>query len=124
MDLPRSLHAQLDKFQLQLLESARIVTDGSDAREIQLQAIVRSFDRPPRLEKLSSILIDYHFSRVADDEHDGTEWLILARASIVVVESMLRELFARALPLSQDILYWEQLLSSRLWRTLFAIQSK
>lgn len=126
MNIINNLNAELDRFQLQMLESDQIGTTATDSREIRLQAIIRSFDRPPKIQKLSSILTAYDFTDLDSrgNTDTKTEWLVLARAATVVLQSLLEELFARSLPTSRDVMYWDSLNASRLWRAVYAIQSE
>lgn len=125
MDLSQALTSELDKIELLLFdnETSRIQLHSEDARDVKLQQIVRSFNKPPRLRNLSTILSDYEFSKSMEDNPD-TEWFVLARSATVIVSNLLDELFSRTLPLGQDIMYWEHLLSSRVGRALYMIQSK
>lgn len=125
MNVINNLHTELDKFQLQMLESDQTDATSTDVREIKLQAVIRSFDKPPKVQKLSNILASYDFTdqTSSSDSDTKTEWLVLARATTVVIQSLLEELFARSLPISRDVMYWDSLHASRLWRAIYAIQS-
>lgn len=123
MNVSRVLHRELDNLQLSLLESPDLGSQGKTEKDLKLQAVVKSLDHPPKITKLASILANYEFSASSGSEQ-SSEWFVLARATAVVVEATLAELFSRTLPLTQDILYWEQLLSSQTWRAVYSVQSK
>lgn len=124
MNLSRSLNVTLDKIQLSFFDAATRDEPSVDSTEDlkKLQDVIRSLETPPKLAKLSSVLSTYEFSSSADD-CTQSEWLALAKTSVVVLTSLMEELFARSNPLSHDIMYWEQLLASRIWRYLYTAQS-
>lgn len=125
MDKSRLLNTQLDQFQLEILESKTASLDGSEHTAVRLQNLTSSLEKHPKLPKLAGILESYDFSAAATSADDSLpEWLILARASVILVDAVIRDLFKRSLPLTDDLSYWDQLLMDRLWRTLYGIQSE
>jgi hypothetical protein len=122
-----SLTADLDRIQQEILESATV--DAEDhPKQLSLQGAVRSFDTPPKLRNLAKILQKHEFSDDFEAQQDGgsasVEWLVLARATVVVYEGFIEELFQRALPLSENSIYWDQVLRHRGWLGLYLLQSK
>ncbi|BFZ57290.1 Nuclear control of ATPase protein 2 [Savitreella phatthalungensis] len=153
-----ALNAQLDRLQGELiaattggspspspepLDSAEdrpgdVPLDGEDARQMALEAVVRSFDRPPRLHKLSAILKRHAFTGSAPssvsfasagrrskaaEEDNRLEWLVLARSSVVITHALLDDIFDRYVPLADDLAYWESIVRSRLWSSVYLVQS-
>ncbi|ORY86781.1 ATP synthase regulation protein NCA2-domain-containing protein [Protomyces lactucae-debilis] len=121
-----TLTADLDRIQQEILDSASI--DASDhPQQLSLQGAVRAFDTPPKLRNLAKILEKHEFSDVLHTEQQApgaaVEWLVLARATVVVYEGFLEELFQRALPLSEDNIYWDQVLRHRGWLGLYLLQT-
>ncbi|BFZ61364.1 Nuclear control of ATPase protein 2 [Saitoella coloradoensis] len=56
-------------------------------------------------------------------QDEELQWLLLARCAIVVYGTFLDRLFDQTLPISRDLLYWDRVLSSRLWTSLYVVQT-
>ncbi len=119
----KELVSKLDKLQNDSFERLQVITSNG-SRALNLQELLRSFDKPPQLFGLKAVLANYEFSTVDTDTEssDTSEWILLARATVVVYGALLEKLFTQALPLGEDILYWEELLASRLWRSVYLLQ--
>ena len=131
MDLPRSLTSALDTIELNLLNRRGTLAADKDEQDSDLHKLLRAFGNSDKPKLLEATLSSYQFSQTGTNAVSNTqgfiidsEWLVLAKACVVMVRTLMQELFSRTVPLGQDILYWEQLLSSKSWRGLYLLQSK
>ncbi|KAF8473116.1 ATP synthase regulation protein NCA2-domain-containing protein [Kalaharituber pfeilii] len=73
------------------------------------------------LEDLPEENIDSRTSQVAYEYE--LEWLLLAKATILVYGIVFRALLEQTLPLSEDLYYWDEVVGSYRYTTLYAVQT-
>lgn len=84
---------------------------------------------PP--ERLDSLLQQANITRALEEPADTAghrhdrdlEWLLLTRTTIHVYGIVLNTLVQQVLPLSHDLWYWDEVLSSKTYTALYAVQT-
>ncbi len=117
-----SLEAQLD---VVLQSSAKSVQSSNDdpADAICRSCISKLTIRGSSLSTIGDVqdvLRDYKFGAGGSVE---LEWLLLAKATIIVYGQTVSRLLNHTLPLSEDIIYWSEVLAEPKWTFLYFVQT-
>ena len=148
-DQIRRLDLQLDKFQLATAPSREgsiatfSVSDATDgtagqeasSRELQLKSIVRALSTSSssspllRRQRLQDLLSQSRSSQEEDDVTTASvgvekdlEWLVVAKATIQTYGLAMSTLLEQTIPLSDDIWYWDDVISSYANTSLYTVQ--
>ena len=147
VDQVRRIDAQLDRLQLSDLPS-RVTSYSSEesqstppTRILALQAAIRGLSpsdtdshallKPKQIQFLLSALSDQPeaFASIteqrSDRDHYETEleWLLASKATTQVYGLVLESILASTVKLADDIYYWNEVLTSRRYTTLYGIQT-
>ena len=151
LDQVRRIDAQLDRLQLSNLPSstARVssfntsgtTTSTPPNRILALQGAIRALSpshtsthallKPYQIQFLLSTLSDrpeasasIEQQESSRDEYEGElEWLLASKATTQVYGIVLDNILASTVRLADDIYYWDEILSSRRYTTLYGIQT-
>lgn len=55
---------------------------------------------------------------------DADQWIVAARAAVVLYAKYIERLLGTILPLGNDVLYWEDVMSSDVWTMCYMLQSE
>lgn len=153
LDQVRRIDAQLDRLQLSHLPStasrvsAFTTAEGEPAtppaRILALQAAIRGCSpgsserhgllKPAQIQFLLSALSDHPQASAAIEATEGAEardhyeqeleWLLASKATTQVYGIVLERILSSTVKLADDIYYWDEILSSRRFTTLYGIQT-
>ena len=147
VDQVRRIDAQLDRLQLSDLPS-RVTSYASEESEstpptriLALQAAIRGLSpsdtdshallKPKQIQFLLSTLSDQPEASASiteqrssrDNYETELEWLLASKATTQVYGLVLESILASTVKLADDIYYWDEVLTSRRYTTLYGIQT-
>lgn len=123
MDRSRFLNAQLESLQSQVLDKLEDSENEVTVSGVTLQTVTKALQKPQSLEALVTVLKTHEFPdhRSAGDEF---QWFALAKSVSIIIDNVIKHLFAQSLSLSEEIRYWEQTRASPYRCALYGLQSK